>query len=86
MPITTKETLVKQVATFQAEILKESEDGSLIHVISMLAYASEEGDIDAEVLPGQLVSRHFFGSDHYNYAVARGPFDTSRKWLESYMH
>ncbi|KAM5355137.1 hypothetical protein ACJ41O_001783 [Fusarium nematophilum] len=85
LPITTKEALVKQVADFQAQILRASEDKSPLRGIGTLTYASGCSAEDSIPEPGQIVSRHFFAGNHFSYDIPRGPFSSSSDFLESYI-
>lgn len=88
IPMITKEGLVRQVAKFQAQILEASEAKSPLRGIGTLTYASGEVDglkEDANPVPGQIVSRHFFIGKHFDYDVPRGPFPSSREWIDSYL-
>lgn len=87
-PMITKEGLVKQVAKFQAQILEASETKSPLRGIGTLTYGSGEVDglrEDTTPEPGQIVSRHFFTGKHFDYDVPRGPFPSSREWMDSYL-
>ncbi|UPK91836.1 hypothetical protein LCI18_002771 [Fusarium solani-melongenae] len=87
-PMITKEGLVKQVAKFQAQILEASETKSSLRGIGTLTYCfGEVGGLkeDTTPEPGQIVSRHFFIGRHFDYDVPRGPFPSSREWMDSYL-
>ncbi|KAJ3522218.1 hypothetical protein NM208_g1042 [Fusarium decemcellulare] len=87
-PMITKEALVKQVAKFQAQILEASETKSSLTGIGTLTCGSGEVDglnEDTTPEPGQIVSRHFFIGKHFDYEVPRGPFPSSREWMDSYI-
>lgn len=88
IPMTTKEGLVKQVARFQAQILEASETRSPLRGIGTLTCGHGEVDDlkeDTTPRPGQIVSRHFFIGKHFDYDVPRGPFPSSREWMDSYL-
>ncbi|KAF4983950.1 hypothetical protein FZEAL_742 [Fusarium zealandicum] len=88
MSMTAKEALVKQVACFQEQILKAAGERSHLRGIGTLVRTSTGGgnvEASCSLAPGQLVSRHFFEGCHFNYAIPRGPFDSSREWLESFI-
>ncbi|KAF4464211.1 Altered inheritance of mitochondria 9 mitochondrial [Fusarium albosuccineum] len=87
-PMITKETLVKQVAKFQAQILEAAEIKSPLRGIGTLTYGFGEVDGPNENTtpePGQIVSRHFFIGKHFDYDVPRGPFPSSREWMDSFV-
>ncbi|KAF5027023.1 hypothetical protein F66182_899 [Fusarium sp. NRRL 66182] len=87
-PMIAKERLVKQVANFQAQILEASETKSPLRGIGTLTCGSGEvGNLEEDLTPepGQIVSRHFFMGKHFDYDVPRGPFPSSREWMDAFL-
>ncbi|RSL48349.1 hypothetical protein CEP54_012973 [Fusarium duplospermum] len=74
MSMTAKVALTKQVAEFKAQLLSASEVNDM-RGIGTMASPSEK--------PGYLVSRYRFMGDHFHYDVPRGPFHSSREWLDA---
>ncbi|KAM0430034.1 hypothetical protein ACHAPT_006040 [Fusarium lateritium] len=87
MSMTAKEEFVRQVADFQAQILNSSENSSQLKGVGTLTFPDgiPQGTDPSRLVPGQLVSRHFFVGDHYGYDVYRGPFHSSREWLDPHI-
>ncbi|RSM12595.1 hypothetical protein CEP52_002407 [Fusarium oligoseptatum] len=74
MSTTAKVEFTKQVAEFNAQLVSASEINN-IRGIGTLASPSEQ--------PSHLVSRFWFMGDHFQYDVPRGPFHSSREWLDA---
>ncbi|RMJ15864.1 hypothetical protein CDV36_004444 [Fusarium kuroshium] len=74
MSMTAKVAFTKQVTEFNAQLLSASEIND-IRGIGTLASPSEQ--------PSHLVSRFWFMGDHFQYDIPRGPFHSSREWLDA---
>jgi hypothetical protein len=82
MPMDTKQSLVEQVADFQAQLLKHTFRG-----IGTLTRnpAEPPNSTDLSPQPVRFVCRSFFWGDRYDYDVQRGPFRSSHDWLSAYL-
>ncbi|KAH8671475.1 phosphotransferase enzyme family-domain-containing protein [Xylariales sp. PMI_506] len=83
MSMEQKETLVKEVAGFQAQLLgcTPSIPEESFRGIGTLGAACDKGT----AVIGPLVSQLFCTGDNYNYPVPRGPFSCTYNWLRAYL-
>ncbi|KAI9829811.1 MAG: hypothetical protein M1826_005388 [Phylliscum demangeonii] len=77
LPMTTKERLVRQLASFQAQLFAQQR-----HQIGNV-YRALSSPTPSEYSVGRIVSHEFFWADHIHQTVPRGPFQNSHDWLSS---
>ncbi|KAK7429385.1 hypothetical protein QQZ08_003977 [Neonectria magnoliae] len=86
MPLAAKKALVEQVADYQAQIAKATQDTTSFRGIGTLHHAPQEpGTEVTSFAPGRIVSRQFFSGQHFDYDIPRGPFRSSHDWLDTYI-
>lgn len=76
-----KETLVQEIAEYQAQLFRNSE----FRTIGTLLGENVAAASTSCFTPGRIVDPMFFMGHHFDYDVPRGPFRSSHDWLESYI-